>query len=172
MFAQPVVRANMSLNKARAAARGRVGRRGEQGTGVIRVVAILGCCLALAACESLPSLPTLSMPSLSFGSSPPPALARIESEPPGADARTSTGQTCRTPCAVSIPATGNFTVNFTLNGYLPQAVSARVVAPTDMRIDAEVSTQPVEPLVVPNPIFAVLDPAPPPPPPRSSRQRR
>lgn len=112
------------------------------------------------------------MPSLSFGSSPPPALARIESEPPGADARTSTGQTCRTPCAVNIPTSGNFTVNFTLNGYLPQSVSAQVVAPTDSRIDAEVTTQGAEPVVVPNPIFAVLDPAPPPPPPRSSRQRR
>ncbi len=46
----------------------------------------------------------------------------IESDPPGADAKTSIGPSCRTPCMIPVPADREFTVNYSLNGYLPQIV--------------------------------------------------
>jgi hypothetical protein len=65
-----------------------------------RVIAVTACGFALAAC-------TMSMPSLDyFKSAPPTETLRIESEPPGADARTSQGQNCRTPCELTVPAGG------------------------------------------------------------------
>jgi hypothetical protein len=113
----------------------------------------------------MPSMP--SMPSLpSFGGGGPAAgtaTIRLESEPPGADARTTGGQGCRTPCSLTVTAQGNFTVNFTLNGYLPQSVTAQVVAPDDIRSD-EFGGSSTEVRIAPNPIFAALDLAPPPPP--------
>lgn len=46
---------------------------------------------------------------------------RFESTPPGAEAKTSNGQTCRTPCALALPTSGPLTVTFSLNGYQPTA---------------------------------------------------
>ncbi len=74
-----------------------------------RVVAILGGALVLAACASDSSNP--------FGGEPAKGTFRFESEPPGAEAKTSTGQTCRTPCALAIPGDKPFSVTFTLTGY-------------------------------------------------------
>ena len=57
---------------------------------------------------------------------------QFESEPAGAEARTSTGQTCRTPCSLAVAAS-EFTVSFALPGYQPQTVPVRVVASTEPR---------------------------------------
>jgi len=131
-----------------------------------RVVGVVACSLGLAACGSIsmPSMPSFDVFGGGSGSVPASGTAavRVESEPPGADARTSGGQGCRTPCSLTVSARGDFTVNFSLNGYQPQSVSARVVAPDDLRGDSEFGSS-SEPRIVPNPIFAALDPAPPPP---------
>ena len=58
---------------------------------------------------------------LSFLSSGANVSLTIESDPPGADAKTSLGPSCRTPCMIPVPADRSFTVNYSLNGYLPQA---------------------------------------------------
>ena len=60
-----------------------------------------------------------------FKSSPPTEVLRIESEPPGADARTSQGQTCRTPCELTVQGGGELSVTLALAGYQPQTVSLR-----------------------------------------------
>ena len=66
-------------------------RRPMVGQTMSRVIAVAACGFILAACS-------MSMPSLDFfRSAPPTEVLRIESEPPGADARTAEGQTCRTP---------------------------------------------------------------------------
>jgi PEGA domain len=66
------------------------------------------------------------MPSLDFfKSSPPTESLRIESEPPGADAKTTQGQTCRTPCELTVQGGGDLSVTFALNGYQPQTVALR-----------------------------------------------
>jgi hypothetical protein len=76
---------------------------------------------------------------------------RFESEPPGAEAKTSNGQTCRTPCALALPVNSPLTVTFTLNGFQPETETIEPVSatgtPTQFR---------------PNPVVVELTPAPPP----------
>jgi hypothetical protein len=108
-----------------------------------RVIAVLACGLALAAC-------TMSMPSLDvFKSTPTTETLRVESEPPGADARTSQGQTCRTPCELSVSAGGEMTVSFALNGYQPQSIQVRTEQSPGGGSNFEARLQP-------NPVYAEL----------------
>jgi hypothetical protein len=100
-----------------------------------------------------------SMPSMSFlKPSPTSEALRIESEPPGAEARTSQGQSCRTPCEVVVQTGSEFSVMLALNGYQPQTVSVRPEAPPPAQRDSE----PVAggSLLSPNPIYVELQPAP------------
>lgn len=125
-----------------------------------RVVALAACGLALAGCSSMPSwMPSMELPR----SSGPVTTVQLESEPAGAEAKTSTGPSCRTPCSLSV--TGNeFTVTYTLPGYQPQTVPVRIVTPNEPT-DAEAGQYPAA-RVLPNPVYAELQPAPPPPPAR------
>ena len=86
------------------------------------------CCFGhrLAGCSGA----SLSMPDwMSFHSSPPPPTAlQFESDPPGADVRTAQGQTCLTPCSLTVPPE-NQSVSFAKNGYLPQTVKVTVRMP-------------------------------------------
>jgi hypothetical protein len=66
------------------------------------------------------------MPSLDFLKSTPQTEAlAIESEPPGAEAKASTGESCRTPCQLTVQPGGELSVTLALNGYQPQTVSVR-----------------------------------------------
>jgi hypothetical protein len=112
-----------------------------------RVIAVVACGLTLAACAA-------AMPSLDFlKSSPPTETLRIESEPPGADARTSQGQTCRTPCELIIPGGGEVSVTVALNGYQPQTVSLRSERPDGAR-DGDSSAGGAK--LSPNPLYVEL----------------
>ena len=111
-----------------------------------RVIAFVACGFTLAACSA-------SMPSLDFfKSSPPTETLRIESEPPGADARTSQGQTCRTPCELTVQGGGELSVTVALNGYQPQTLPLRSE-------QAEGSAK-----LSPNPVYVELQLVPPPAP--------
>ena len=114
-----------------------------------RVIAVVACGFTLAACS-------MSMPSLDFfRSSPPTEVLRIESEPPGADARTAEGQSCRTPCELTVPATGEVAISFALQGYQPQTVSVRSeAAPAASYAEAAPPAG-----MQPNPVYAELTPA-------------
>lgn len=94
-----------------------------------------------------------------FKSAPPTVQVRLESNPPGADANTSLGPGCKTPCSVSVPAPdAPFTVNYALNKYQPVSVPVNVIkTPGDFTTPASVTTDP-------NPVFAELQPAVPPKP--------
>jgi hypothetical protein len=94
-----------------------------------------------------------------FKSAPPPLQVRLESTPPGADARTSLGPGCKTPCSVSVPAPdAPFTVSFALPKHQPASVPVNVSRiPGDFTTPATVTTDP-------NPVFAELQPAVPPKP--------
>jgi hypothetical protein len=84
-----------------------------------RVIAVGACGFLLAACSA-------TMPSLNFGSSSPPTEAvRFESEPPGAEVKTSLGQSCRTPCELTLQAGNELSGTFTLKDFQPQTVSIR-----------------------------------------------
>ena len=63
-----------------------------------------------------------------FQSSPATEVLRVESEPPGADARTTQGQSCRTPCELTVQSGGELGVSFALNGYQPQTLQVRADA--------------------------------------------
>jgi len=115
-----------------------------------RVVAIAACGISLAACSSMPSWMQFETPSF-MKSAPAATTMQFESEPAGAEARTSLGQACRTPCTQTVTA-NEFTVNFSLPGYQPQTVPVRVVASADGS-DAEGAR------LVPNPVFVELQPA-------------
>jgi hypothetical protein len=86
---------------------------------------------------------------------------RLESEPAGAEAKTSLGPSCRTPCVVPIKPTPDFTVTFMLDGYQPQTVAVKVIR-TYATPDAEGKTR-ADPELEPNPAHAVLVAIPPPP---------
>jgi hypothetical protein len=85
---------------------------------------------------------------------PPTVQVQLESVPQGADARTSLGPGCKTPCSVAVPApdTG-FSVTYTLNKFEPATVPVQVI-----RVPADFST-PASTTVDPNPVVAELQPA-------------
>src|SRR5215510_1725371 len=107
-----------------------------------RVLVIAGGALALAACSSSPDwiggvksggmLDTVS----------------FESEPPGAEAKTSSGQTCRTPCSLALPVESPLTVTFTLNGYAHESEKLEMIQATGE-----------PPRFGPNPVVVELSPA-------------
>src|SRR5947208_14037498 len=106
-----------------------------------RVIAVVACGFTLAACSA-------SLPSLSFlKSSPPSEALRIESEPPGAEAKTSLGQTCRTPCELTVQAARELTVTLALAGYQPQTVTVRQETPGEPDVGSGSAR------LAPNPIY-------------------
>ena len=109
---------------------------------------IVSGALALAACSSTPDWMSLD----ALKPAPIMDTVRFESEPPGAEAKTSNGQTCRTPCALALPVNTPMTVTFTLNGYTPETENIEPISitgsPTQLR---------------PNPVMVELTPAPPTP---------
>ena len=119
-----------------------------------QIVVIAACGLSLGACSSMPSWMQFDLPK---GGAPSATTMQFESEPAGAEARTSLGQTCRTPCSLAVAA-NEFTVSFTLPGHQPQTVPVRIVAPTDSR-DAGNEGETAPPRLVPNPVFVELAPA-------------
>jgi len=106
-----------------------------------RVIAVVACGFSLAACST--SLPSLSL------LKPSPETLRIESEPPGADAKTSLGQSCRTPCELAVQSGDDLAVTLSLSGYQPQTVA----------VQREASAR-----LAPNPVYVELEPAPAAPP--------
>jgi hypothetical protein len=109
--------------------------------GICRIAAAAGCGFALAACS-------FSMPSFDFfKSGPTTEVLRIESEPPGADARTSQGQACRTPCELTVPTDAELAVTVQMAGFQPQTLPVHAGGSGgDTRLQ-------------PNPLYVELQPA-------------
>ena len=125
-----------------------------------RSIVGLACGLALAGCSS--NLPGFER----FVPSADPTVM-IDSNPPGAEARSSYGGVCRTPCEMAVPVANNFTVTYALEGYLPQTVAVRA---TPAEKTAIIDQTP--PRIEPNPVSAELQPAPPPEPPPPPVKKR
>jgi hypothetical protein len=115
-----------------------------------RVIAIAVAGASLGGCSSMPSFSSVGD---YFKSTPPPIQVQLESQPAGADAKTSLGPGCKTPCSVSVPApdTG-FSVTFLLPRFEPATVPVNVIRNPDGPAMTD-----------PNPVFAELRPAGPPP---------
>src|SRR5450631_2206162 len=115
-----------------------------------RVIVIAAAGLSLAGCSSF----SLDY----FKSTPPTVQVQLESVPSGAEARTSVGPSCKTPCSVAVPAPdAGFSVTFTMNKFQPATVPVQVI-----RIPGDFSA-PATTTVDPNPVVAELQPAGPPP---------
>jgi len=115
-----------------------------------RVIVIAAAGASLAGCSSF-SLD-------SFTPAPPTVQVQLDSIPSGADAKTSAGPGCKTPCSIPVPAaSGDFTVTYTLNRFQPATVAVQVIhIPGDF-------TTPASTTIDPNPVVAELKPAGPPP---------
>ena len=127
-----------------------------------RVVAITALTLTLGACSGGSSW----IPELPRGT-PAATTVQFESEPAGAEARTSQGQACRTPCSMAVAA-NEFSVTFTQPGFQPQTVPVRVVTSNE-GLDPNTGEVP-PPRLAPNPVYVELMPGAPPPP--AARSRR
>src|ERR1700688_525274 len=115
-----------------------------------RVIVIAVAGASLAGCSSF-----------SFDSlkpAPPTVQVQLESVPSGAEATTSLGPGCKTPCSVAVPAPDSgFSVTYTLNRFQPATVPVQVIRiPGDLTSSASTT-------IDPNPVFAELQPAGPPP---------
>ncbi|WP_213772931.1 hypothetical protein [Bradyrhizobium sp. dw_78] len=121
-----------------------------------RIIVIAAAGFGLAGCSSF----SMDM----FKSTPPTVQVQLDSTPQGADAKTSLGPGCKTPCTVSVspPDTG-FSVTYSMDKFVPATVPVTVV-----HIPADFST-PASTNIDPNPVVAELQPAGPPP--KASRRR-
>lgn len=110
-----------------------------------RVLLLTAAGLSLAGCSSF------SMDA--FKSAPEPVTVQFESTPPGAEAKTSVGPACTTPCSLPIVTEGNFDVTFTLPKFQPVTVPVTVT-----RMPAEFAS-PARTVVDPSPVAVELQPA-------------
>jgi hypothetical protein len=107
---------------------------------VYRALAMASGC-ALAACSSGSDF---------FVAAAPPVMTlQFESEPPGAEVKTSTNQTCRTPCALAVPA-ADITATYALKGFKTQTVPVKLQPP-------EVPRENPNSRFTPNPVYAELE---------------
>ena len=108
----------------------------------MRRVVLALCCMALSACSAIPGIsrPTDPVNRLS-----------LKSNPPGAEARVSSGASCRTPCTLPVKVS-DYNVTFALAGYAPRFIPIRVWMKREHWYSAEVT------YVVPNPLVVQLEP--------------
>ncbi|HLI99162.1 MAG TPA: hypothetical protein VKT76_05565 [Bradyrhizobium sp.] len=126
-----------------------------------RVFAIAAAGISLAGCSSF-STPDYLKLDYYYKPTPTPVLLQLESTPPGADARTSVGPGCKTPCSVTLNAPdGGFTVNYTMAGREPAAVPVQVIRTEGSLFSSGTAR------IEPNPAIAELRPLAPPPKPHA-----
>ena len=104
---------------------------------------------------SLPSMPSFS----GFKSEPPAVAVQFESLPVGAEAKTASGQTCKTPCSMSVPAADGFSVTFSAPKYQSETVPVLVVRQQTDGGGPDSQGQSAPIVVDPNPVYAELKPA-------------
>ncbi|MGP0092524.1 MAG: hypothetical protein ACLPKB_21675 [Xanthobacteraceae bacterium] len=127
-----------------------------------RSAALIAAAFMLAACGDLDlSKMTTNPTDLMSGA----IRLDLESEPAGAEARSSVGSSCRTPCSLWIKQGIDITVTFTLDGYEPQTIAVAQTYVHDTRGDWREGAVPAHADLDPNPARVVLVTVPPPPPP-------
>jgi hypothetical protein len=99
--------------------------------------------MSLAGCTSF---------SDTFRTAPTPITIQLDSQPQGAEARTSVGPSCTTPCSVPVTVETGFSVTYTLDKYQPVTIPVQVVRnPGDL-------LTPSTTVINPNPVVAELVP--------------
>lgn len=123
-----------------------------------RVIVIAATALSLAGCSSFSTD--------YFKSTPPTLQLQLESSPPGAEARTSIGPSCKTPCSVSVTVPdGGFSVSYTLNKFQPVTIPVQVTGSpgnvftaSTIRIDPNPVVAELQPIVPPKPAHRPMRP--------------
>ena len=117
-----------------------------------RVIVVVTCGFTLAGCTSWSWSPNLDfLPK----AEPEKVTVQFQSEPAGAEAKTSAGPSCKTPCSLPMVADKEFSVTFALAGYQPQTVPVQVNRPEGSGADSVAEIN-----IIPNPVYVELDPAP------------
>lgn len=124
-----------------------------------RVIAVAICGLMLAGCGSI-----LSGSSLGDKGSEP-VILKLESKPPGAEAKLSNGASCVTPCELPVAPGNDISVSFSLARHKPLSVAVHAVPAKQNFIGVESTPAGFDP----NPVQAELQPAAPPRKPRPKR---
>jgi hypothetical protein len=127
---------------------GTAASRNTDGSHMRRVIVIAAASMSLAGCASF------SMDS--FRSAPPPVTVQFDSTPQGADARTSLGQSCKTPCSLPVSSDGGFSVTFSLPKFQPLTVPVSVTKNPGDLFTAGTT------VIEPNPVVGELQPLAPP----------
>src|ERR1700756_4546569 len=123
-----------------------------------RVIVFAAAGFGLAGCSSF------SMDALK--PTPPTVQVQLDSTPPGADAKTSLGPGCKTPCTVALAAPDSgFSVTYTMDKFQPATIPVQVV-----HVPGDFST-PASTNIDPNPVVAELQPSEPPKPARQKARR-
>lgn len=107
----------------------------------VAVLALLG--EGLAGCGISSWLPSAT---------PPASTVQVQSEPAGAEAKSSVGPSCRTPCALTVATSSPFTVTFMLAGHESLTVPVAPRPPGDPREAGEGLK------FEPDPVYAQLEP--------------
>jgi hypothetical protein len=107
----------------------------------MRRVALALCCIIFSACSAIPKFSGLTDPINRFS---------LKSNPPGAEARISSGASCRTPCTLPVKVS-DYNVTFALAGYAPRFIPIRVSIKREHWYSPEVT------YVVPNPLVVELE---------------
>jgi hypothetical protein len=110
--------------------------------------ALVICGLGLAACGTSQTIPGLD----AFKPKPTTTALLVQTNPDGADARSSLGGTCRTPCTMAIATAGDFTLSFVRDGYEPQTVTVHST------MSEGGYTTPASPTLDPNVVSVALKP--------------
>jgi hypothetical protein len=113
-------------------------------------VSLTGCSSALSSNSSSEQLQAL----------------KFESDPLGAEIRTTQGQTCKTPCELTVPSREQ-PVNIAKKDYLPQTVQVTLGPQPDHPF-----WENPPPTLVPNPVRVVLQPVPKPAARRSNKTQK
>jgi hypothetical protein len=122
-------------------------------------ISLTGCSSLLSSNSSSEQLQALNFAALSSNSSSEQLQAlNFESDPPGAEIRTTQGQTCITPCELTVQSHEQ-PVTITKNDYVPQTVQVTTGPQPDHSF-----WQNPPPTLVPNPVRVVLQPVPKPKP--------
>jgi hypothetical protein len=118
-------------------------------------ISLTGCSSLLSSNSSSEQLQALNFAALSSNSSSEQLQAlNFESDPPGAEIRTTQGQTCITPCELTVQSHEQ-PVTITKNDYVPQTVQVTTGPQPDHSF-----WQNPPPTLVPNPVRVVLQPVP------------
>src|SRR3979490_2669460 len=123
-----------------------------------RVIAVLACGFILTGCSSS-WMPSMDMPGFGGSSGTRSASLAVESDPPGAEARASSGATCRTPCRLHVTPHDAPPVPTAPNAYVPKSVPSHVLQPDDPRLGSE-DTGSGSVRLEPNPVYVELERAP------------